>query len=938
MRLGNLLKFSKKNYQSIFVSGISFDSRIVKKGDIFFAIKGKKDFGLKYINEVIHKGAVAIIIDKKQKINNLTIPIIRVENVRKSLSRACSILYKNKPRSIFAVTGTNGKSSVADFYYQIMNMNKILVASIGTLGIKSQKYRRKTNLTSIDPLSLHKILQILKSKKINNIILEASSIGLDQNRLDYLKFKAGIFTNLSHDHLDYHKNMKSYFKSKMYLFNNLLKKNSKIITDNKIKEHKDILNIAKKNKLKKITIGNEYADLKILAHKYKNNKQIVKIMFDKKIYFLEIPLIGYFQVKNLLMAALTAITSGLENNKVFNKLHKIKSVSGRLENITSINKTSNVILDFAHTPDALEQSLIALKKQFKKEIILVLGCGGDRDKRKRFVMGKIAKKYCQKIYVTDDNPRNESPHKIRKEIIKGCKNIAIDIADRRKAIEKALTKLKLNEILLVSGKGHETEQNYGNKILKFSDKKIIKKVALKLKKKNSYRNYNYLNSKNYSGVSINSKTIKKNNLFFAIKGKKNNGHKFARDAIKKGAKKVIISEFLNNIPKDKVIKVTNTLSSLKKLAITTRQKSVAQIIGITGSVGKTTLKNLTSHALKKYGKVYNSPYSFNNKFGVPLSVSNLKEDTDFGVFEIGMDKKGEIDELSKIVRPEIAIITNISEAHLKNFKTLKDIAEAKGEIIQNISKGGNLILNKNCKFFSHLSKKAKKRSIKVITFGKKNKSDIFLSSIKKKKNYFIFKVIVKNEVFFFESKYKTQSFINNLLACISIIYTLGLDLKKIKKDFKIFQMPEGRGDIVRVKRFNKKFNFIDESYNANPLSMRSAINNINSYTQNKNNKKFIFLGDMLELGNKSKNFHKKLSYIINKTDINKVFVYGNHIKETFTYLSKDKKGKIFNNLNQADAYLGKILHNNDLLMIKGSNATGLNKFSKNIKKGFAGVI
>ena len=938
MLLGNLLKFSKKNYQDIFVSGISFDSRTLKKGDIFFAIKGKNDFGLKYIKEAIYRGAVAVIVDKNQKINSSTIPIIKVANVRKSLSKACSLLYKNKPKSIIAVTGTNGKSSVADFYYQILNMNKISVAFMGTLGIISKKYRRKTNLTSIDPLNLHKTLQILKNKKINNIILEASSIGLDQNRLDYLKFKAGIFTNLSHDHLDYHKNMKAYFKSKMYLFNNLLKKGSRVITDNNIREYKDILSVAKRKKLKKIAIGNEHADLKILDHKYKNTKQLVKIKFNKRIYLLEIPLIGYFQVKNLLLAAATAITSGIDDNKVFSKLHKIKSVPGRLENITSINRSSNVILDFAHTPDALEQSLIELKKQFKKKILLVLGCGGNRDKKKRFVMGKIAKKYCHKIYVTDDNPRSEDPQKIRKAIIKGCKNIAVDVANRGQAIEKAITKLKLDEILLVSGKGHETEQDYGSKKLKFSDKNIIKKAATKIQKNIKHNPYNCYNLENYSGVSINTKTIKKNNLFFAIKGKKNNGHKFVREAIKKGAKKVIISEFLNNVPKSKVIKVKNTLSYLKKLAIANRQKSVAQIVGITGSVGKTTLKNLTSHTLKIFGKVYNSPYSFNNKFGVPLSVSNLKENTDFGVFEIGMDKKGEIDELSKIVKPEIAIITNISEAHLKNFKTLKDIAKAKGEIIQNISKDGNLILNKNCKFFNLLAKKAKKRSIKVITFGKKNKSDIYLSSIKKKKNYFIFKIIVKNKIFFFESKYKTQSFISNMLACVSIIYTLGLNLKEIKKRFKVFQMPEGRGDIVEVKRFNKKFKLIDESYNANPLSMRSAISNINSYSQTKNKKKFIFLGDMLELGNKSKNFHKKLSYIINKTDINKVFVYGNHIKETFTHLSKDKKGKIFNNLNQANAHLGKILHNNDLLMIKGSNATGLNRFSKNIKKGFASVI
>ena len=210
-----------------------------------------------------------------------------------------------------------------------------------------------------------------------------------------------------------------------------------------------------------------------------------------------------------------------------------------------------------------------------------------------------------------------------------------------------------------------------------------------------------------------------------------------------------------------------------------------------------------------------------------------------------------------------------------------------------------------------------------------------MSDISKKTLTEIVSLIKKKEI---KSEELTQSFINNMLACISIIYALDLNLELIKNSFRSFQTPEGRGDITIVKQFNKKFKFIDESYNANPLSMRSAIKNINSHKQEKNSKKFIFLGDMLELGKQSKSLHQKLSHVINRTDIHKVFVYGNHIKETFFYLSKDKKGKIFNNLNVATSHLGKILHNNDLLMVKGSNATGLNKFSKNIKKGFIRAI
>ena len=949
MLLGKLLKFTNKKYRKIRVNSISFDSRKIKKKDIFFAIKGNQTSGTKFIKDAISKGASIIVSDKKTKYKNHKTPFLLVKDVRKSLAEASSNFYKRKPSNIIAVTGTNGKSSVANFFYQILSFNKISAASIGTLGIFSKNYNKKINLTSMDPLSLHKNLQILARNKVNHVILEASSHGLDQKRLDNLNIKTGIFTNFSQDHLDYHKNMKSYFNSKMYLFKNLLNKNSKIITDEENKEFKIIKNIANKRKIKKITIGSNSRNIKILYNKYKQNKQIVKISVNSKIFLLKTPLIGYFQIKNLLMAILAASSCGLNQNKIFNQINKIKPVSGRLECVAHLNNNSNIIVDFAHTPDALEQSLIALKKQFKKEIVIVFGCGGERDKKKRLIMGKVAKKYCRKIFVTDDNPRNEDPEKIRNMIMKGCKKLAINIGNRKQAIKTAIKELGSNEILLVAGKGHEKTQDYGNKIINFSDKKVIVEIIKKRKysiKKSNWSNLlakkvfknNSLNDVNYSGVSINTKNIKKNNLFFAIRGKKNDGHKFVKEAFKKGAIRSIVSTKKGQPFSNKIIKVKNTFSSLNDLAKVTRDATSAQIIGITGSTGKTTLKNLIGFALKNYGKVYYSPHSYNNKFGVPLSLSNLKSNTEYGVFEIGMDKKGEINNLSKIVKPEIAIITNISEAHIKNFNTLKDIAKAKSEIIDNISKDGNVILNRDDKFFRFLSNKAKKRGIRVISFSSKQKANISLLESKMIKNYYRLKIIVKNKIFYFNTKYSTNNFISNILACISVLSVLNLDLKSMKNKFANFSIPNGRGDIKIVKKFQKKFKFIDESYNANPLSMSSAIQNMNYYKREGNVKKLVFLGDMLELGKKSKKLHKKLSIVINKSDIDKVFVYGKHIKETFNLLSRNKKGKVFNNLKEAYDHFNKIVHNNDLLMVKGSNATGLNQFSKNIKRGYISAI
>ena len=941
MLLGNLVKFASKKYSKIPVKGISFDSRKVKKKDIFFAIKGKQTSGFKFVNEAISRGASAIISSEK-KLRKYKVPLILAKDTRNSLAAACSQFYKKKPSNIIAVTGTNGKSSVADFFYQILSLNKVKSASIGTLGVFSKNYKKKTKLTSMDPLSLHKNLEVLSKNKIKHVILEASSHGLEQKRLDNLNINTGIFTNLSHDHLDYHKNMNSYFNSKMYLFRNLLKSNSTIISDTDIKEFKFIKNIADKRKIKINSIGFKSGTIKILSNKYVDNKQVIKILFNSKNFQLTIPLIGFFQIKNLLMAVLAALKCGLSYKKIFNQLHKIKSVDGRLELVSKLKNNSIIVVDFAHTPDALKQTLIAIKKQFKGEIVIVFGCGGERDKKKRLHMGRIANKYCRKIIVTDDNPRNENPKKIRKSIIKGCKKKAISIGNRKKAINIGIKELRSNEILLIAGKGHEKTQDYGNREINFSDKKVAKQIISKRKfyfKKSNYQNLLLKNifdikDKNvkYTGVSINTKTLKKNNLFFAIKGKKTDGHNFVKQAIKKGAIRCIVSKKIKNISKNKIIRVKNTFSSLNDLAKITRHNTTATIIGITGSVGKTTLKNLVSFTLKNYGKAYQSPYSYNNKFGVPFSISNLSQDTKYGIFEIGMDKKGEIDKLSKIVKPEIAVITNISEAHIKNFNTTKDIARAKAEIINNIQKGGKIILNKDEKFFNFFSNQAKKNNLEVISFSISKKANIRLLNVKKIKQYFKLKIKVNKKIFYFKTLSSTNNFLNNTLACISIITALNLDLKKIKNKFTNFSIPSGRGDIKLVHKFKKKFKFVDESYNANPLSMRSAIKNMKHYKTKNNNKKLVFLGDMLELGKKSKKLHKNLSFVINRSDIDQVFVYGNYIKETFKHLSPRKKGKVFNNLDEAYKHLGNIIHNNDLLMVKGSNATGLNKFSQNIKK------
>ena len=943
MIIGNFIKGIELKYKNQYFSGICFESSKCKKNDIFFAIKGTKIDGNKFINRAIQKGAKIIISNQKYEGLKKNILFIRSYNVRKSLSEFAYTIHKDKPKNIIAVTGTNGKSSVADFYFQILRLNKKKVASIGTLGVKTQNYIQKVSNTTIDPIALSIILNKLKKKKINNVILEASSHGLKQNRLDGLKFKTGIFTNLSHDHLDYHKTFDDYLKSKLSLFKKLLEKKGNIITDKEIPQYSRIKEIALKNQFNIETISNKSSNLEIISHDYQNEKQIVQIKYNKNIYKFETQLIGKIQIKNILMAIIAANKSGLNFKKIINTIDSLKPVSGRLEQIGIIKNNSKIILDYAHTPDALEASLKSLREQFKnRRVSIVFGCGGDRDKAKRPMMGKIANQYCDRIYLTDDNPRYENPKTIRNSIKKNIdKSKIYEISNRANAIKKAIFDMKTGNILIIAGKGHEKIQEY-KKIKKlFSDQQqILKNIAIKNKTLSSNLKLNILielsNSNNISSklkiknASINSKEIKKNNVFFAIKGKNKDGNLFVNEAFAKGASLAIVN---NQKKSKKKIVVKNTLKFLTKASSILRENLSSKIISITGSCGKTSLKELTGKSLNKISQTTYSPKSFNNKFGVPLSLFNLKKNDDFGILEIGMDKKDEIDCLSKIIKPDVGVITNISYAHIKNFENIHQIALAKSEIIKNIKDNGYLILNKDDKFYNFHKKIGLKRNLKILSFSLKNKSATTnLDSVSREKSKYKITININKIKKLFYSNSFFENDLKNLLASITII-SIFKDIHKLDKNiFYDHKVITGRGDIVKVKLFKKNLYLVDESYNSNPLSLKSAIKNFDMIKVD-NSKKHIVIGDMLELGKYSKKLHIEIGEIINKTSLKNINVIGEHVKWIFNNLNKSKRGTIIKKKSQIFDLIKNDLNNNDYLMIKGSNSTGLNSLTSQIKKG-----
>ncbi len=934
-----------KKFKKFFFSGISFDSKKVKKDNIFFAINGVNIDGNSFITSAIKKGSKIIITEKKNKTFDGRILYLKTKNIRKLLAKVSYKVFRKKPKNLIAVTGTNGKSSIVDFYYQILRLNNKKVASIGTLGVKSNFINLNLSNTTTDPIKLGQILEQLYAKKIDNVIMEASSHGLKQNRLDGLKFDTGIFTNLSQDHLDYHKNLKSYFKAKLYLFENLIKKRGNVITDSNIPQFKKIQKISQIKKLKLFSINDKKNNFQILSHFFKGESQILKIKHNNLIKNININLIGKIQLKNILMAIIAARKSNIDLKKILLTIPKLKPVEGRFEKIGKIKNKSKVILDYAHTPEALKTCLLNLKEQFPgKKIFLLFGCGGNRDQNKRYKMGKIADNYSDKIYLTDDNPRLENPNIIRRDIKKGIKTKKIiEISNRAEAISEAINSLRTNEILLVAGKGHEKIQDIGKKKIYFSDRKIILD-SIKVKNLNLSNSLKLNIIKEISAIKklplnvsinqakINSKDVKKNDIFFAIKGKKNDGNKFVQESFKKKASLAIVNRVHNNLNKSYQIKVKDTLKFLTECSKVFRGSIDTKIIAITGSCGKTTLKELLGNSLKSMFKVSISQKSYNNKFGVPLSLFNLNLNDNYGVLELGMDKKGEIDYLSKIVKPDVSLITNINYAHAKNFKNIKGIALAKSEIINNTNPNGFVVLNSDDNFYKLHHRIAQKNNLKIISFGIKNKkSDIKFVNIHRQGKYFRINIKINNSKKYFLISNNFQNNIYNSLAALAVM-SIFMDIGKLnKKIFLNFKIPTGRGDFSRIKVNKKMINLIDESYNSNPLSLKTAILNYDKI-DSKNSKKYLLLGDMLELGNHSKKLHRSIAPIINQTDVNKVYVKGNKVIYLFEKLTKSKKGKILYNKSQIIDLIRNDLNNNDYLMIKASNATGFNKIVNDLKR------
>ncbi|MCJ7788177.1 MAG: UDP-N-acetylmuramoyl-L-alanyl-D-glutamate--2,6-diaminopimelate ligase [Methyloceanibacter sp.] len=448
------------------IRGLAADSREVKPGYLFAALPGVATDGALFLEDAVRRGASAILVPEGMTEMPAGTPVIADSDPRRRLALIAARFFGQQPETTAAVTGTNGKTSVVSFVRQLWAAEGLAAASLGTVGVVGPSGTEILKHTTPDPIALHRILAALAEDGVTHLALEASSHGLQQRRIDGVKLAAGAFTNISRDHLDYHTNFADYFAQKLRLFTELLPNDAAAVVD--VDSEAGAQVAAKAHGLKLISVGRGGKTLRLVSSEIDGFGQILVVEHEDRKYRVRLPLVGNFQASNALLAAGLCLATGSNAAKVLPSLSELHGARGRLDLAGTAHEGAPIFIDYAHTPDALAKALDAFRPYVRNRLLLVFGCGGDRDKGKRPEMGAVAAAKADLTIVTDDNPRSENPAAIRREILAAAPG-AIEIGDRATAIAEAVSTLKTGDILLVAGKGHETGQTIGTTVIPFSD-------------------------------------------------------------------------------------------------------------------------------------------------------------------------------------------------------------------------------------------------------------------------------------------------------------------------------------------------------------------------------------------------------------------------------------------------------------------------------------
>jgi UDP-N-acetylmuramoyl-L-alanyl-D-glutamate--2,6-diaminopimelate ligase len=470
-----------KGFTGLDLTGLASDSRKVKPGYLFAALAGTKTDGAKFLKDAVARGAVAVlgVPAIADDVAALGVRFIPDENPRAGLARYAAAFFASQPDIVAAVTGTKGKSSIVAFLREIWTALGKPAASLGTVGVISPNGVLPLAHTTPDPVEIHELLAKLKADGVDRLAIEASSHGLDQHRLDGVKIKGCGFTNITRDHMDYHATFEEYLAAKLRLFTEVVADGGVAVVNADADHAERFIAAARARGLILITVGRKGDTIRLDRREDRGGAQALTLHYNDKIFYIELPQAGEFQASNALVAAGLAIGLGEDPGRVFAALEHLKGAPGRMEKVAFSKAGAPIYVDYAHTPDSLEKVLEALRPHTANRLHVVFGCGGDRDKGKRPLMGAAAVTLADDVIVTDDNPRTEDAAAIRAQIMTAAKG-AREIGDRAQAIRAAVADLKTGDVLIIAGKGHETGQYIMGEVHPFSDREQAIAAALAL--------------------------------------------------------------------------------------------------------------------------------------------------------------------------------------------------------------------------------------------------------------------------------------------------------------------------------------------------------------------------------------------------------------------------------------------------------------------------
>ncbi|GHE02774.1 UDP-N-acetylmuramoylalanyl-D-glutamate--2,6-diaminopimelate ligase [Defluviimonas sp. 20V17] len=468
------LGLTARGGREVAITGLAVDSRIVAAGNLFAALPGSRAHGIAFLDKALAQGAAAVLTDAQgarqaaKALEAADIPAVVAEDPRQALAMAAALWFGAQPRVMVAVTGTNGKTSVASFTRQIWNELGLMAINLGTTGVEGS-WTAPLHHTTPEPITLHRALAAAAEAGVTHAAMEASSHGLDQRRLDGVHLVAAGFTNFTQDHLDYHATFEAYFAAKAGLFDRVLPEDGTAVINVDDRRGVEMRQVAKLRGQGVLNVGRtEGCELRILNQRFDATGQDLRFSWRGEAHQVRLGLIGGFQAENVMLAAGLAIASGEPPEAVFDVLPRLITVRGRMQHVATRASGAPVFVDYAHTPDAVQTALKALRPHVMGRLVVVMGAGGDRDRSKRPLMGKAAAENADMVIVTDDNPRSEDPATIRAAILAACPG-ALEVGDRAEAILRGVDALGPGDALLIAGKGHESGQTVGDMVYPFDD-------------------------------------------------------------------------------------------------------------------------------------------------------------------------------------------------------------------------------------------------------------------------------------------------------------------------------------------------------------------------------------------------------------------------------------------------------------------------------------